>query len=83
MNRPETGKGSRRILRANKHLEAKERNFHTAPDSRRSYWRALGFARKSEAAAIVRGTVADANAIADDIREKTGLPDWRPLVELQ
>lgn len=77
------GKGSARRVKLAKRTEAEERNAKTHPDKRRSHWRALGFVRESEASAIVRRTVAEANAIADDIREKSGMKDWRPLVELQ
>lgn len=71
--------GTRREIRAAKRKEAETRNEKTHPDNRRAHWKAQGFSRKSVAARIVKLTVAEANVIANRIREQTGLPDWKPL----
>lgn len=78
-NRQERGKFSARTIRQKKRNEAELRNMKTHPDNRRVHWKAQGFSRKSVAARLIRDTVQEANAIADALREKTGLPDWRPL----
>lgn len=62
-----SNKGVRHAVRFAKRVEAEERNSHTAPDKRRSYWRERGFTRESHAAAVVRNAVAEGNVISKTI----------------
>ena len=70
-------RGVMRQIRANKRNEAELRNEESAPDKRRSYWRALGFDRQSHCARTIKETVADVNTQAKDNKQRS--QDW-PLV---
>jgi len=60
-------KGISRTIRNAKRQEAEARNSHTHPDNRRVHWKAQGFARKSEAARIIRQAVAEGTVISKTI----------------
>lgn len=72
-------KGIMREVRLAKRQEAEERNSHTAPDKRRAFWRDRGFARQSQAASLVKGTVLEINTKAKEQKQRSA--DWPLLPE--
>lgn len=79
-NRPETGKGSARIIRVAKRSEAEIRNQNSQPDKRRAFWRERGFTRQSQAANLVKGTVGEINEQAAEHKQRAA--DW-PLIPVE
>jgi hypothetical protein len=73
-------KGISRVVRANKRAEAKQRQANSASDKRRSFWRERGFARQSQCARAVKDAVTEANQLTEAMRERSGLPDWEPVL---
>lgn len=66
-------KGVARMVRANKRNEAELRKLNTPFEKTRAYWRTLGFTRQSVAAKIVKGAVAEGQAIVDDLGDRDKL----------
>lgn len=66
--------GALRKVRAAKRAEAEERNRNSAPERRRSYWRARGFTSESHARRCVEQAVNEGHVIS-----RTIVPDLDPL----